>query len=173
MLYIAHTFPNIYCPHANSAGSESKCNKEYYDAQQIELRVSEALKHHLKLMFTLCDEFQKGREKNRTEGETIQYQVKKRMEVLENEKIRQYELYANGHMKKDAYIAEKECLNAEYEEQKQKYETMLQTKNKDDNLVFEINRLKGKSARLFEENGFTRNIAKAFIHRVYSELHFI
>lgn len=167
MLYTAKTFQDIYCPHSNSAGSESKCNKEYYDAQQIELRVSGALKHHLRLMFTLCDEFQKSREEDRIEGDAIQYQIKKRMEVLENEKIRQYESYANGHIKKDAYIAEKERLNSEYEAQKQKYETMLQTKNEDDNLVFEINRLKGKSSHLFEVNGFTRNIAKTFIHRVY------
>ena len=68
-----------------------------------------------------------------------------RENAKEDRRIRQYESYANGHIKRDAYIAEKERLNAEYEEQKQKYETMIRTKNEDDNLVFEINRLKGKS----------------------------
>ena len=65
------------------------------------------------------------------------------------------------------YIAEKERINSEYAAQKKNYEAILQTKGEDDNLIFEINRLKGKSKPLFTENGFSRSIAKAFIHRIY------
>ena len=92
--------------------------------------------------------------------------LKALIKTSDEERIRLYEQYANGHMTKEKYMEEKEKLNSNREKALKEIEVFEKENDEINNFLFESERLSNRVASNKEKRKLTREIADAYIESV-------
>ena len=96
----------------------------------------------------------------------IQKEMEKQLETLREERIRQYEAYAEGMTDQECYLKVKKELNQKIDKIQEKYERLLTITTEDGELMKEIQVVKQEAEQAEVFDKMTRHIAETFIDEV-------
>lgn len=166
--------PIFYCVHKISTGKHSACCSAHYSEKTIEQLVFHSLKNVCKVLSTVGHQAeQEHRASIKAYMEKDIAAMDKEIELLRNDKVRQYEDYAEGHLSRDVYLEKKKQLSEKldaliHEKDELQKEHIL--KNKDFQVVKE---LKDLADTFLGEQKLTKKMVDHFIKEVvvYDEKH--
>ncbi len=131
---------HLYCQHATDVGSKSKCCRDQYDALTIRSVVLHSLRVHLKLLSDANDVLtEQSRNLLPTEQEN-ESKIRRRLEELSDEFVRQYENYVNGHIDRAGFMSVKEQIAEEKERLEAHLSDLEKNRDEKDRLLFEMKR---------------------------------
>ena len=102
--------PKIYCPHKAQAGRYSHCSEDAYPVSVIEGHIWYSLKRILRILDSVQRESEEKYTDNSFTGKRQQRVLESELEKLKNERIHQYEAYAEGVLSREKYITVKKQL---------------------------------------------------------------
>ena len=108
--------PKIYCPHKAQAGRYSHCSEDAYPVSVIEGHIWYSLKRILRILDSVQRESEEKYTDNSFIGKRQQKVLESELEKLKNERIHQYEAYAEGVLSREKYITVKKQLTEKIEE---------------------------------------------------------
>ena len=168
MNYGVNTYEEYcWCNHAKNTGKYSKCSREKVSLNHIEHTVYRVIKGYIKdinILEGLVDGATKG---IRPKYEKIKAEAKGKIDTLKQERIRQYEAYASGHISEDAYLKKKDGLTRQIGELTEAYENAKELSEYDDSLACEVKRLKKIAGEDNDKEKLTKQMVEAFIDGVY------
>ena len=116
-----------------------------------------------KMIAKKLEEEQKNKQ---TDLPAIQKEMEKQLETLREERIRQYEAYAEGMTDQECYLKVKKELNQKIDKIQEKYERLLTITTEDGELMKEIQVVKQEAEQAEVFDKMTRHIAETFIDEV-------
>ena len=121
------------CPHGKQTGEFSECCKEQYPVQTMEQIVWRALKEHIGLLKKAGVLMEADAQDRIEKAEETKRDLSAELELLKEQKIRQYESYAEGHTTKETYLKKKKilCEKIERLEQSLNCQGLLLSEQKD------------------------------------------
>ena len=158
---------SCYCSHAKNTGRYSKCNTQKVSIKHIEETVYRTVKGYykdLKLLDGLVGDAVRG---IRPDYEKKVREAKDQIEILRQERIRQYEGYASGQITAERYMKTKEKLTLEIDRLTQEYEQAKEFVQYDDGICNEVKRLKDIACTETKQGKLTKKMVDAFIDTIY------
>ena len=155
----------IHCQHAMEVGSKSKCNKDYYDAREIENAVLRSLINQIDLVVEVGSAL---RDKCRiipSEREAADT-MKNKLEKLNEELVRQYENYVNGNLGREGFIAIKGEIAAKREQLESQILEIEQSCDNQERVMFDVDRAVGIGKTINNFSDITREVIDAFIEDI-------
>ena len=107
--------PKVYCPHKAQAGRYSHCSEDAYPVSVIEGHIWYSLKRILRILDSVQRESEEKYTDNSFIGKRQQKVLESELEKLKNERIHQYEAYAEGVLSREKYITVKKQLTEKIE----------------------------------------------------------
>lgn len=157
----------LTCRHATVSGDKTTCQKVDYPADVIENQVYQTIKKQMSLLFELGEEIAEKSEETKIQSTEKVKTVDARIKELQEEKVRQYESYANGNLKRDLFVEAKmkidEELNSLFTIQKDEENKTSEI----DELLYDIKDYTDVGMELMKKEKLTRNIAIRYIDTVY------
>ena len=166
MLYSCSGQEKIYCSHSTNVGKHTNCKKEHYDAKVIEGYVFYYLKQQINIILELSSKVKEQREAGKALYDIEVQKSRQQIKAMDEERIRLYEQYANGHISKEKYIAEKGKLNEEKNKQQERLDSIEAEKQEENDFLFETERMSTRLSHLKSDKRITREIADAYIDSV-------
>lgn len=93
--------------------------------------------------------------------------MERELEVLKEEKIRQYEAYASGVLTKEVYMHKKEVLTGKIQKQDERYKKFCDLIGADDKLSSDVQWIEDKAKKINVYDKLTREAVNIFIDTVY------
>ncbi|MCD7763643.1 MAG: recombinase family protein [Lachnospiraceae bacterium] len=159
--------PIIYCGHAIESGKASKCDKTRHRSQRIEYLVLHSLNHQLLLLGTLAGQLEDKKAKHGAGLTAETKQLKKKIEILQADRIRLYERFADRMISLEEYQTEKTSVAEQLKTVQTQYDRLASLEQKEDSMIAEIEVVQGQAEELMCYGKMTREIAEAFIDTVY------
>ena len=166
MMYNYGAVPVVYCAHTSAAGKMSTCDKTRHKVKKIERIVLNALRRQLEIFKQLAKKLEEEQKNKQTDLPAIQKEMEKQLETLREERIRQYEAYAEGMTDRECYLKVKKELNQKIDKIQEKYERLLTITTEDGELMKEIQVVKQEAEQAEVFDKMTRHIAETFIDEV-------
>lgn len=169
MVYNVGSYNNMFrCTNADdSIAKYSRCYKESMPESILEAKVAYAIRKMVQTAASLS-------EKNTgDEPETMDVitpdieKLKREIEILEAERIRQYEAYADGVITKETFQKKKEQIGAEISIKQEKINEVNAILEEAEEIRAGIEDITKEGERIVPERGLTREMAEAFIDRIY------
>lgn len=107
--------PKVYCPHKAQAGRYSHCSEDAYPVSVIEGHIWYSLKRILRILDSVQRESEEKYTDNSFTGKRQQRVLESELKKLKNERIHQYEAYAEGVLSREKYITVKKQLTEKIE----------------------------------------------------------
>lgn len=167
MAYDGNGTPTLTCAHSVSSGKKSTCDKTRHEAKRIEGIVHYQLCNQLRAIHKLGSEFQKYRKEKNGDIQAQKKKMEHELEVLKEEKIRQYEAYASGVLTKEVYIHKKEVLTGKIQKQDERYKKVCDLIGADDKLSSDVQWIEDKAKKINVYDKLTREAVNIFIDTVY------
>ena len=156
--------PVVFCQHKEAAGTKSTCKRIKYPATEIEKVVLDALKKEIEIFYEISEQF--GNMGKDDVEATILKEVKKKLEILKAEKIRQYEAYAEGVLPREIFFEKKQILTDKIEELQKRYALVSKIDAKAEAMQKEINSVHGAIDKEGSFDKLTRQMAEIFVEQV-------
>lgn len=156
----------IYCPHGMNSGTYTNCSKEGIDASYLEGAVLRCLCLQVGAILALRKQIEAAHENEGAAYSQNRKTLQQKIDALNAERMRLYEKYANGHMQREKYLNTKEHLNAEKDELQARLDEMVGTREKEDNFLFEAERIINRCGDLEKRTILTRSIADTYLESV-------
>lgn len=156
--------PVVFCQHKEAAGTKSTCKRIKYPATEIEKVVLDALKKEIEIFYEISEQF--GNMGKDDVEVTILKEVKKELEILKAEKIRQYEAYAEGVLPREIFFKKKQILTDKIEELQKRYALVSKIDAKAEAMQKEINSVHGAIDKEGSFDKLTRQMAEIFVEQV-------
>ena len=156
--------PVVFCQHKEAAGTKSTCKRIKYPATEIEKVVLDALKKEIEIFYEISEQF--GNMGKDDVEATILKEVKKKLEILKAEKIRQYEAYAEGVLPREIFFKKKQILTDKIEELQKRYSLVSKIDSKAEAMQREINSVHGAIDKDGSFDKLTRQMAEIFVEQV-------
>lgn len=156
--------PVVFCQHKEAAGTKSTCKRIKYPATEIEKVVLDALKKEIEIFYEISEQF--GNMGKDDVEATILKEVKKKLEILKAEKIRQYEAYAEGVLPREIFFKKKQILTDKIEELQKRYSLVSKIDSKAEAMQREINSVHGAIDKEGSFDKLTRQMAEIFVEQV-------
>lgn len=144
----------------------STCDKTRHKVKKIERIVLNALRRQLEIFKQLAKKLEEEQKNKQTDLPAIQKEMEKQLETLREERIRQYEAYAEGMTDQECYLKVKKELNQKIDKIQEKYERLLTITTEDGELMKEIQVVKQEAEQAEVFDKMTRHIAETFIDEV-------
>lgn len=154
----------VFCQHKEAAGTKSTCKRIKYPATEIEKVVLDALKKEIEIFYEISEQF--GNMGKDDAEATILKEVKKELEILKAEKIRQYEAYAEGVLPREIFFEKKQILTDKIEELQKRYALVSKIDAKAEAMQKEINSVHGAIDKEGSFDKLTRQMAEIFVEQV-------
>lgn len=157
----------LYCGHSRSIGKHSRCCKEDYSMKRIEALVMHSLEEMIHTFLWLGDKAEKKTRNNMIMAKKHAKEEQAQLDTLKADKIRQYELYAEDKITKEAYLRRKQELIRKIEdlETEIKADTEeVKTQNELRKTAIHMTSIAGKYDG---EQKLSRGMVEAFIKNVY------
>jgi len=168
LYYEATTYKEYFvCRHGKQIGKHSECCKEEYPVEHIDALVWEALKKQLSTLESLGV---KARDKAKEQMKAVKISRKfleGEIVKLKAEKIRQYELYADGVTSKQQYLRKKTELSATLENLEQDCKAQAEEYDYQNELWESASTLSEMAKSFAGETKLSRQLVSAFIENVY------
>ena len=113
--YITNWNIGLDCPHKVQAGRYSHCPEDAYPVSVIEGHIWYSLKRILRILDSVQRESEEKYTDNSFTGKRQQKVLESELEKLKNERIHQYEAYAEGVLSREKYITVKKQLTEKIE----------------------------------------------------------
>jgi DNA invertase Pin-like site-specific DNA recombinase len=168
MSYIEQAYgASFYCAHKSKVGSHSNCCSDFISVDRIDASVWRLLRNQLQVLQDLGIRIKENQNNDSGNKQQDFREMEHDIEVLQAERIRQYEAYAEGMISKEQYVDRKSELTEKIETLKQNLEHVRAVVN--DNLAVSdgIAKLNDKAEEALICDKLTREIAEAFIETVY------
>lgn len=166
MLYTSGGQEKLFCTHGADVGRHSNCKKEHYDAKQIEGYVFYVLKQQINIILELSTKIKEHQEKSDVLYDSEVQKIKRQIKALDEERIRLYEQYANGHSSKGQYVARKSQIYEEKNKQQERLDRIEEEKRAESDFLFETGRMSDRLSNVKSDRRITREIADAYIEEV-------
>lgn len=157
----------LYCRHASITGDKTTCKRIDYPAAVIENHVYSVIKDQLTLLNELGERIAVKNEETKSHNSEKAKIIDGRIRDLQDEKVRQYELYANGNMKRDVFISSKQAIDTELNSLLEAQKGREDESSKVDELIYDIKDFTDKGFDLLKKGKLTRNMVNRFIESVY------
>ena len=155
----------FYCGYKRSAGKFSKCYGGYYREYSVNAKVARAIK----TVFYALDVVNQGMQKKRSI--TVRCMdiedLEKQAEAIRVEQIKLYESYADGVLRRDAYIEKKKTLSEKLAALQDSIRTEKEEQECADELDEEIRNLTKQASQKTYIGGLTKECVDAFVSMVY------
>ena len=106
---------NYYCAHGNQVDKFSKCCTDHYSVDCIEKLVWRSLKEHIRILSIVGIELEVHAKKQIYADKNRRDKLLSKLEALKEQKLRQYEFYADGRITKKVYLHKRNELNIKIE----------------------------------------------------------
>jgi site-specific DNA recombinase len=157
----------LTCRHATVSGDKTTCQKVDYPADVIENQVYQTIKKQMSLLFELGEEIAEKSEETKTQSTEKVKTVDARIKELQEEKVRQYESYANGNLKRDLFVEAKKKIDRELNSLFAIQKDEESKTSEIDELLYDIKDYTDVGMELMKKGKLTRNIAIRYIDTVY------
>lgn len=168
LYYEATTYKEYFvCRHGRQIGKHSECCTEEYPVKSVDEVVWNTLKE---MISTLDSLGLKAKEKAKEQMKAVkvnQNSLDGEIERLKAEKIRQYELYANGTILKDQYLRKKSELIARIEKLESELKEQTAEYDYQSELLESATNMSAIVASLSGEKKLTRQMVNDLIENVY------
>ncbi len=155
----------FYCGYKRSAGKFSKCYGGYYREYSVNAKVARAIK----TVFYALDVVNQGMQKK--QSITVRCvdieDLEKQAEAIRVEQIKLYESYADGVLRRDAYIEKKKALSEKLAALQDSIQTEKEEQECADELDEEIRALTKQASEKTYIGGLTKECVDAFVSMVY------
>lgn len=159
--------PVVYCNHAHLAGKMSGCHKERYPIDKIENTVRLILNKEIEFLLAFGERVE---EKQLKVFDVLKERIEKNereIEICNAERIRQYEVYAEGKVSKEAYIEKKETLGRTHEQLENEREYLQTQWQSETQIKVDMKSVCGKASEVVDKMKLTKAAVVAFIDTVY------
>ena len=166
------TSETVFCRHKHHTGEYSKCSDATYSVSKIKSSVNRALYDQLILMSSLSDDLEDQKKAlPDISGELRRIDI--RIETLQAEKARVYEIYAGGIISKAEYISKRDDLKNRINELQADKELLSADTVRINDLQEELDHYASLAETIKFADGLSREQVNAFIERViiYDEEH--
>ena len=155
----------FYCGYKRSAGKFSKCYGGYYREYSVNAKVARAIK----TVFYALDVVNQGmQEKQSITVRCMDIEdLEKQAEAIRVEQIKLYESYADGVLRRDAYIEKKKALSEKLAALQDSIRTEKEEQECADELDKEIRALTKQASEKTYIGGLTKECVEAFVSMVY------
>lgn len=155
----------FYCGYKRSAGKFSKCYGGYYREHSVNAKVARAIK----TVFYALDVVNQGmQEKQSVTVRCMDIEdLEKQAEAIRVEQIKLYESYADGVLRRDAYIEKKKILSKKLVALQDSIRTEKEEQECADELDEEIRALTKQTSEKTYIGGLTKECVDAFVSMVY------
>lgn len=155
----------FYCGYKRSAGKFSKCYGGYYREYSVNAKVARAIK----TVFYALDVVNQGmQEKQSVTVRCMDIEdLEKQAEAIRVEQIKLYESYADGVLRRDAYIEKKKTLSEKLAALQDSIQTEKEEQECADELDEEIRALTKQASEKTYIGGLTKECVDAFVSMVY------
>ena len=130
----------LYCQHASDVGSKSNCSREQYDANSIRSIILHSLRVHLKLLSDVNLALTERKKKLLPNEQESERKMRNRLEELDNDFVRQYENYVNGHLDRTGFLNVKERITEEKVRLENQLNDLDKSRDEKDKLLLEMER---------------------------------
>ena len=130
----------LYCQHASDVGSKSNCSREQYDANSIRSIILHSLRVHLKLLSDVNLALTERKKELLPNEQESERKMRNRLEELDNDFVRQYENYVNGHLDRTGFLNAKERITEEKDRLESQLIDIGRNRDDKDKLLFEMER---------------------------------
>ena len=168
MFYRVNTYgEKCYCRHTSSSGRYSKCYKGEVPLKHIEDIVYRTIKGYYKDLVALEGILNDTISETHLDYKKKVSNAKAQIDILRQERIRQYEAYAAGQITAEAYMKKKEKLTEEIDNLTKERDRLKDFVSYDDDLNDEVKRLKGTVDTEGEKGKLTKKMVDAFVDTIY------
>lgn len=159
--------PVFYCMHAMKTGSASSCCTDQYVERSVEDAVFAALCQQMKLFMALHSKMLEEQNNNPVDvGRKIR-NLRRRIDVKCTERIRGYEAFADGHIRKDEYMKKKGTLTEEIKKLEDEMDQLTKSSQEEVAFIDDMTSL-GDLARIIKgKDKLTQEMIDNFIDMVY------
>ena len=159
------TSETVFCRHKHHTGEYSKCSDAAYSVSAIKSIVSRALYDQLILMSSLSDDLEdQKRALPDVSGEIRK--IDHRIETLQAEKTRAYEVYAGGILSKEEYISKRDDLKNRISELQADKDRLSANMIRINDLQEKLDHYAALAGTIKFADGLSREQVNAFIERV-------
>lgn len=167
MAYDEKTTPILVCAHSVGSGKKSSCDRTRHEAKKIEGIVHYALCSQLRTVLKLGSMLQVQYDGDKQNLQGKGKKLERELEILKEERIRQYEAYANRLLTKEKYLLKKEDLSGKIEQLEEQYKKFRELTDTDEQLLNDVKWIEKKTNKLNAFEKLTRATADIFIDTVY------
>lgn len=159
--------PKVYCPHKRQAGRFSHCSDDMYPVSVIEGHIWYSLKKILRILNSVGEELEENNSGNSYTGKRQQKALETELERLRNERIHQYEAYAEGVLSREKYIAVKNQLTEKIEKMQEEQKKLIQLTAEETAYRNQIKTATEQLEEQIEKGKLTKEMIDAMIDMVY------
>ena len=156
-----------YCSHGAQIDDFSSCCTDQYPVDQMENIVWRSLKEHISTLQALGTAAEAETRQQFEAAEDIQNNLGHELELLKEQKVRQYEAYADGRMTKEAYLRKKEaicCRIEEVEKTVKRHEAVFSEKK---DLLESVSEVTALTQQHLDDDKISFEVVDDFIEAVY------
>lgn len=158
----------FHCNHKRSTGKHSACCEANYSARKLEQLVFDSLKNICQVLSWVGQQEElEHREAVRAFMETDIAAMDKEIASLRNEKLRQYEAYADGHMSKDVFMEKKKQLTEKLDALIQKKDAIQKEHILQNGAYQDVKEITDLADSFLGEESLTRKMVETFIKQIY------
>lgn len=159
--------PKVYCPHKRQAGRFSHCSDDMYSVSVIEGHIWYSLKKILWILNSIGDELEENDSGSGYTGKRQQKVLETELERLKNERIYQYEAYAEGILSREKYVAVKNQLTEKIEKMQEEQKKLIQLTAEEAAYRNQIKTATEQLEEQIEKGKLTKEMIDAMIDMVY------
>lgn len=155
------------CSHGQQIDEFSTCCKEQYPVQTMEQIVWRSLKEHIAILQEAGILMEEDANRGIQKAEGIRKDLDAELALLKEQKIRQYESYADGRTTKEAYLKKKDILCEKIEQIEQMIEGKRRILDEAHDRMNTANQLLELTEKYVDSEKITYEAVDAFIQNVY------
>ena len=159
--------PKVYCPHNSQAGRYSQCSEDMYPVSVIEGHIWYSLKKILRILNSVQGESKETYMGSSLAGKRQQRMLESELEKLKNERILQYEAYAEGVLAREKYITVKNQLTEKIEKIQSKQKELASMIIEEERYRSRIKTAAQQLDEQIERGKLTKEIVDTMIDTVY------
>ncbi len=169
----------VYCGHAKSVGKASACCRTRHEADWIITVVTAELHRQMRMLELLeLSTDRNNYKKNGNSYANLKKRTESELEIFKNEKIRQYEAYAEGVISRETYLKKRDEITERIARLEEKLQKALEACNRERKIIAGLAGLRNESGGADEMREgkksrppLTRETVEMFINvvRIYDE----
>lgn len=169
MIYNVGSYNNMFrCVNAEEGVAKySHCYKESVQENILEAKVAYAIRKMVQMAASVSEKLESDAPKTIEVVTPDLEKLQSEIEILQAERIRQYEAYADGVITKEVFQTKKDKIGEAIREKQDEIDRVNGILEEADEIRSGVEEIAEEGDRLVPDRGLTREMAEAFIDRIY------